>query len=271
MNKELIEEIDQIPMLPESILKVEKVYADEESSIKDMTDALSSDPVIIANILKIANSPLYGFSAEIKDIARAASLYGKDTIRSFALNIAANECVPIDVTPYEITSGGYIKKAQTQNALITNWVSKVDRSLLANLAPASFLIEIGKIMISRYLVNHQLEGKFKELCSNTDSTIEGNEKEVCGCNSYDVAATIFHHWNFDPELVHLVRYANTPDDALDEETKTLARYLHVAKTAVDFTGNLSKEGLEEAYDLIEEYELDRNKFDMAVEKIEEAA
>lgn len=93
MNKELIEEIEQIPMLPESILKVEKVYADADSSVADMTAALSSDPVVAANILKIANSPMYGFSQEIKDIGRAVSLFGKDTVRSFALNIAANECV----------------------------------------------------------------------------------------------------------------------------------------------------------------------------------
>jgi len=270
MNKELIEEIDQIPMLPESILKVEKVYADSESSIADMTEALSSDPVIVANILKIANSPMYGMSSEIKDIGRAVSLFGKDTVRSFALNIAANECVPINVGPYQITSGGYIKKANTQNALITNWVGKIDRSALSLLAPASFLLDIGKVIISQYLVNHKLDENFTNSLKEA-SQYEECEKEACGSKSYDVAATIFYNWNFDTELVHLVRYCNDPEDALDEETKQLAMYLKVAKTAVNFEGELSKEGLEEAYDLIAEFELDRDKFDTAVEKIELAA
>jgi len=270
MNKELIEEIDQIPMLPESIIKVEKVYADSESSIADMTEALSSDPVIVANILKIANSPMYGMSSEIKDIGRAVALFGKDTVRSFALNIAANECVPINVAPYQIKSGGYIKKAHTQNALITNWVGKIDRRALGLLAPASFLLDIGKVIISQYLVNHKLDEGFIASMESGEN-YEACEKEACGSKSYDVAATIFHNWNFDTDLVHLVRYCNDPEDALDEETKKLAMYLKVAKTAVDFNGELSKEGLIEAYDLIEEYELDREKFDDAVEKIELAA
>ena len=270
MNKELIEEIDQIPMLPESILKVEKVYANTESSVADMTAALSEDPVVVANILKIANSPMYGFSQEIKDIGRAVSLFGKDTVRSFALNIAANECVPINVAPYQIKSGGYIKKANTQNALITNWVGKIDRSALALLAPASFLLDIGKVLISQYLVNHKMDADFALALTKIES-FEACEKEACGSKSYDVAATIFHNWNFDTDLVHLVRYCNDPEDALDEDTKKLAMYLKVAKTAVDFNGDITKEALDKAYDLIEEYELDRDKFDVAVEKIEDAA
>ena len=270
MNKELINEIDQIPMLPESILKVEKVYADTESSVSDMTAALSEDPVVVANILKIANSPMYGFSQEIKDISRAVSLFGKDTVRSFALNIAANECVPINVAPYQIQTGGYIKKAHTQNALIINWVSKIDRSDLGLLAPASFLLDIGKVLISQFLVNNKLDEDFTLALSKV-SSYEECEQAVCGSKSYDVAATIFHNWNFDSNLVHLVRYANDPEDAIDEDTKRLAMYLKVAKTAIDFNGELSKEGLVEAYDLIEEYELDRSKFDDAVEKIELAA
>ena len=270
MIKELIQELDQIPMLPESILKVEKVYADTESSIADMTEALSSDPVVVANILKIANSPMYGFSQEIKDIGRAVSLFGKDTVRSFALNIAANECVPINVAPYQITTGGYIKKANTQNALVVNWISKIDRSALALLAPASFLLDIGKVLISQYLVNHKLNEDFS-LALTKVTSYEECEKAVCGSQSYDVAATIFHNWNFDSDLVHLVRYCNDPEDAIDEDTKQLAKYLKVAKTVVGFNGELTKEGLEEAYELIEEYELDRDKFDAAVEKIELAA
>ena len=268
MNKELTQEIDQIPMLPESILKIEKVYADRESSIADMTAALSSDPVIVANILKIANSPMYGMSSEIKDIGRAVSLFGKDTVRAFALNVAANECVPINVSPYNITAGGYIKKANVQNALVVNWVSKIDRDTLSLLAPASFLLDIGKVLISQYLVNHQKNDAFSSALTKAVS-FEECEKEICGSQSYDVAATIFHNWNFDSKLVQLVRYCNDPEDALDEETKQLAMYLKVVKTAVNFNGELLKEGLEKAYYLIEEYELDRESFDSAVEKIEQ--
>jgi len=269
MKKELIEELDQIPMLPEAVLKIEKIYADKESSVADMTKALSDDPLIVANILKLANSPMYGFSREIRDIGQAVSLYGKDTIRSFALNIAANECVPINVSPYGISTNGYIQKAQVQNALISNWAGKIDRSSLALLAPASFLVEIGKIIISQYIIKNSKEEEFKTALASA-SSVEKAEKEVCGSSSYDVGATVFFNWNFDSELVYLVRHCDEPEDASDEESKKLAMYLKVAKTAVDFNGEITKESLEEAHELIEEFELDLDRFEEAIEKIEAA-
>jgi HD-like signal output (HDOD) protein len=270
MKQELIKEIELIPMLPESILKIEKVYADPESSIQDMSAALQSDPVMVANILKIANSPLYGFSREIKDISQAVSLYGKDTIRSFAINIAANVCVPVNVEPYNISVNGYVKKAQVQNALITSWLSKVDRNALSLLSPASFLVEIGKIIISQYLVKNDLAEAFRADVNQSHS-FEKSELNLCGSRSYDVAATIFFNWNFNSDLVHLVRYADDPEDALDDETKNLAKYLKVAKSVVTFNGEITEESKKRAATLIEEYELNFDTFEEALGKVQAAA
>ena len=128
-----------------------------------------------------------------------------------------------------------------------NWVSKIDRSALGLLAPASFLLDIGKILISQYLANHKLDEDFTLALSKV-SSYEACEKAVCGSQSYDVAATIFFNWNFNTELVHLVRYCNDPEDALDEDTKRLAMYLKVAKTAVNFNGEITKENLGNIFD-----------------------
>ena len=71
--------------------------------------------------------------------------------------------------------------------------------------------------------------------------------------------------------MHLVRYADEPDDALDEETRNLARYLKVAKDVVNFNGEITEEALKEATDLIEEFDLNLEAFNNAVEKIQTAA
>jgi HD-like signal output (HDOD) protein len=178
--------------------------------------------------------------------------------------------VPINVDPYSISVSGYIKKAQVQNALITNWVGKTDRQALALLAPASFLVEIGKIIISQYLEKNNLSADFKSSVHENHS-YEKSEMSLCGSRSYDVAATIFFNWNFNSDLVHLVRYADEPDDALDEETKHLAKYLKIAKGVVNFNGEITEESLKEATDLIEEFGLDIDSFNNAVEKIQNAA
>jgi len=100
-----------------------------------------------------------------------------------------------------------------------------------------------------------------------------SEAEVasCGSKSEDVTATIFYKWNFDPDLVHLIRFANEPEDASDPETQEMAKFLKVAKEAITLEGQMTDATLAIARDLIDEYGMDQNLFDESVAKILSAA
>lgn len=65
---------------------------------------VEKDPMLTANILRSANSPLYGFSQEITTIARAISLFGMATIRGFALSSTIKKSFSINLEPYGITT-----------------------------------------------------------------------------------------------------------------------------------------------------------------------
>ena len=143
MRPELMEQIEHVPMLPETVQKVEAVYNNPNSGVVEMANAVKEDPIITAYILKTANSPLYGLSRTVTDVAQAISLLGKDTVRTFTIASAANTCMEIDLSPYGTTQNNYLARAQMQNALISRWVTKVDRSLLGHLSLASFLLELG--------------------------------------------------------------------------------------------------------------------------------
>jgi len=71
MTEDIIKKIKQLPPLPESAMKIEAVYQDPDSSFNDMVKILENDPLLTADILKAANSPLYGFSREINAISQA--------------------------------------------------------------------------------------------------------------------------------------------------------------------------------------------------------
>ncbi|MEK6659687.1 MAG: HDOD domain-containing protein, partial [Campylobacterota bacterium] len=56
MKISIIDSIKALPPLSSTIIQINKIYADENSTIKDMAKVIEHDPMIIANILKIANS-----------------------------------------------------------------------------------------------------------------------------------------------------------------------------------------------------------------------
>ncbi|WP_457593139.1 HDOD domain-containing protein [Hydrogenimonas sp.] len=265
MRKELIEQIEHIPTLPESIGAIERVYADKESSVADMAKAIESDPTMAANILKLANSPLYGLSREVTTIQQAVSLLGKDTVRNFAIHLAASSAVPIDVSPYGISAAEYAKRVEVVSALLNRWLSKADRSRLGSVGLAAFLSDIGEVVISHYLENQGLSEAFGAVLKEKGK--EEAEMQVCGSRSTDVAATLFHKWHFSSDIVHLVRFAASPDDAGDDETAKGARYLHIAKTVAGTDGQMKDADIKSAYAMLEEYGLEEEPFENALNAV----
>ncbi len=68
LKSSIIESIKVLPPLSSTITEINRICADKNSTIADMAKVIENDPMIVANILKIANSPLYGFGREIKNV-----------------------------------------------------------------------------------------------------------------------------------------------------------------------------------------------------------
>jgi HD-like signal output (HDOD) protein len=266
MNQKLLEQIDHIPSLPESVLAVEKVYATADSSVADLAKVIEKDPFLVTNLIKIANSPLYGFSRKVSSVQQISSLFGREAVRGFVMSIGANSCFDIDLSPYGISKEAYQKRAISMNAMVVNWACKIDKRMAELLAPASFLIDTGKIIISKYIKeNHQTQN-FKEALSKHQNSILA-ELEVVGSKGIDVTATLFNHWNFDPDLVHLIRFSDNPEDAHDDDTFNLAVHLKVITTLVGEDGEVTNDTIKEAYALAKEYEMNEKLLDDAVNKM----
>ncbi|MDD5202476.1 MAG: HDOD domain-containing protein, partial [Sulfurimonas sp.] len=58
MKSSIIESIKSLPPLSKTITDINMVYASEDSSIHDLAKVVERDPMIVANLLKAANSPL---------------------------------------------------------------------------------------------------------------------------------------------------------------------------------------------------------------------
>jgi HD-like signal output (HDOD) protein len=60
--------------MPKTIIDIETLRNSPNSDHQDLLEIIKKDPIIIANILKIANSAMYGFSGKVKNIKMAISL-----------------------------------------------------------------------------------------------------------------------------------------------------------------------------------------------------
>jgi len=262
MSEEIFKKIKQLPPLPESVMQIEAVYQDPNSSFNDMAKILEKDPLLTADILKAANSPLYGFSREINAISQAVGLFGMGTVRGFALASIVKKSFSLDLTPYGITNEMFSTLSKKQHALVTAWCLRKESRLLGVLSPAAFLVEIGKVLIAQQIIVDSKQEEFHEALRELVN-VEAAEREVVGIDTPEVSATIFSQWKFEESLVDVIRNCQNPEKA-DRDNKHAAQILHVVRVTVPINGLISDESITEAKELINRYSLDMKSFDSAI-------
>jgi len=265
MTEEILKKIKQLPPLPESAMQIEAIYQDPDSSFNDMVKILEKDPLLTADILKAANSPLYGFSREINAISQAVGLFGMGTVRGFALASIVKKSFSLNLSPYGINNEMFSALSKKQHGLITSWCMKKENKLMGVLSPAAFLVEIGKVLISQQIIADNKQEAFKDALANLDK-VEDAEKEIVGVDTPEVSATIFSHWRFEEGLVDVIRNCTNPDGAEDDD-KRAAQILNVVRVTVPINGVITDTSIAEAKELIEKYKLDMESFETAVKNI----
>lgn len=88
-----------LPSPPQAALQIMRACAQENTNNEELSKIASSDPVIAAEILRIVNSALFGFSGNIQSIAKAISILGLKALRNLALCVAVRDTLKKDAIP----------------------------------------------------------------------------------------------------------------------------------------------------------------------------
>ena len=256
----ILDKVKAFPPLDDTVTKVMSICNDDNGSVAELAKVVQADPMTMANILKAANSPLYGFSREIKSVSQAVSIFGMDTVKGFAFSSFLQKKMDLDLSPYGMKAEDFTALTEKQNAFAVKWFQK-KRTMLDTLALTSFLMEMGKIVLANILIEEGKAEDFKALVDETSSLseLEAIEKDVFGISNEEVTAIIFKEWNFDDVMCDAIKYLNHPEDA-DDEAKPFAQALQIIKTLVSTKTFDTAAQIEEATALAEKYNLNIEAF-----------
>ncbi len=238
MKSSLIESIKSLPPLSKTIMQINEITQNEDATIADLIKVIEQDPMIVANLLKAANSPLYGFGREIKTVQQAVSLFGMQQTKTIALGNAVKKLLNVDMRPYGITSDKFAEISSLQANLMLAWFNKIDTSMAQTLQLAAFLQETGKILIASDVIQDDEDISFASEIELTNN-IAQVEKTYVGVTSAEVTSAVFKHWGFGDEFIEMIHFSDTPISAPDE-IKKYALALHIVKTAVPVNKPLSE-------------------------------
>jgi HD-like signal output (HDOD) protein len=81
----LLDEYTEIASLPMIFVQINEALNSRSGSITDVSRIIGEDPGLTARLLRLVNSPLYGFPSRIETISRALVVVGTQQLRDMAL------------------------------------------------------------------------------------------------------------------------------------------------------------------------------------------
>ncbi len=264
MNELLSKTIENLPPLPETVVKLRN-YIDKAGSevrVQEVVNIISQDPLLTADLLRLANSPYYGFSREISTINQVVALLGVTNIKNIAIANSLKGKLTINVSPYGLDTQTFLNNSTEEVNFITEWLGDEDKKLAQELVPCVMLLRLGMILFSSMLIQQKKDKEFLELIKqNNYQNILFVENEFFGTDHLSFSGFLFNHWKFDEDLIESLAYITAPHAASDHVKKN-AYALAIANRIFEPYQGGSPYNVHEAVALIQEAASQGIKFDI---------
>ena len=260
--EDVLRRVESLPPLPRTIVLIEEYRRDNEKEIDKLHNIISKDALIVTNLLRIANSAMFGFRSKIETPLRAISLLGINFTISIAISTSSQKILVNSLSPYGLTNDTFMNSSNMASVLASLWLEKIDEKLKDEIILPALLLDIGKFILSNLIVSEHLDKEFK-IKIDEGIAIEDLEKEYFGFTSSFVTAKIFKHWRLNPNLVTSIEFVDDLENA-PEEFKEKAKILDVIKTATCIKEPLSNNSIKKALEKANKYGFDTKILENAI-------
>ena len=209
--EQFTQDIDHLVSLPSVGVRVNEVVNDPNSTAEDIAKLISQDPALAARVLRIANSPAYGLSAQITTITRAVAIVGTQLIRDLVLatsTISAFKDIPNELVSLEnFWSHSLYCGIAARLLAEQRGMKHAETEFLAGL-----LHDIGQLVIFRKEPENARRALLLSVEGPDDLALHKAEQAVFGFDHAQVGATLLRHWHFPDLLVACVEKHHAPQE-----------------------------------------------------------
>ena len=231
LKKKILRQMKDLPPIPQTILKAREIMTNPDSDFKELANLFETDQAIAAKILKLSNSPYYGYSGKITSIQRASVILGHKTLIELLTVIGTAGLLGSKLAGYWLDSGALWKHSLAV-AFGSRIIASKTNPALSNDAFTSGLIhDVGKLILDQY-IKERWE-LFEKFMADSEHTFLDAEKKILDLDHAEVASEVCKNWNIPEPLTVAIRYHHHPSQSNSSE---LAYIVHVADVIAMMTG-----------------------------------
>jgi putative nucleotidyltransferase with HDIG domain len=234
----LVENTDNLVSLPEVVIRVNELADDPHSSISDFEAIIQQDAALCAHLLKIVNSPFYGFPSSIDTISRAITIIGTEDLRNLALaTTAANALCKLESGMIDIHT---FWRHSLYCAIIARELAElIGKRHPERLFVAGLLHDVGSLAL--YNSHPEICGRIIARSHEQNRPLHEFERQELGFSHCDVGAALAEKWCFPTALVEVIRHHNQPSRA-DATYQVDASIIHIANCTANSIDRESNHG-----------------------------
>ena len=144
---EQIEKMGGLPSLPQTLLNVQTVAADDKSSAEDLAQCILKDQALTMRVLKVVNSAMYQrcYPEKVRTVRKAVIVMGFETVRKLALGLSVFDMMSkLSRSPYlaNIANHSLVTAAFAQILAEASGSAKLEEAFVAALVH-----DIGKVVL----------------------------------------------------------------------------------------------------------------------------
>ncbi|WP_172597577.1 HDOD domain-containing protein [Sulfuriflexus mobilis] len=221
--RDLVNAVGDAISLPESVARVNEIMNAPDSSAADIGEVIRQDPVLTARLLKIANSPFYGFPSRIDSIPRAITIIGMNELRDLLLATSAIQV--FSAFTNELVSMETFWRHSLRCAVIARLLAAhLHEANVERYFTAGLLHDIGYLLIYRELP--ELASQTLTHSTQNREIVHIVEQEIIGFDHAAVGGELLRQWNLPSALSEAVEFHHTPRFAKQHPKE--AAIIHIA-------------------------------------------
>lgn len=198
--------------------RLQALLQDRDTDLGDIVELVRIDPALTFQVIKLANSALYGLRNRCESLEDAVAHVGFGDIHQIVGLAVSRQTFQGELLAYDIAGGRLWENAVAVGALNAEFAGLACVDARAAYA-TGLLRNLGKVVLNNYAPHARYPGE----AAAPDVFLW--EKAQHGLNAPEVAAVLLDHWRFAPEMVRAVAAHRAPGEAGDDGS---AARLHVA-------------------------------------------
>jgi len=200
-RKDRILAVRDLPTLPKVLGEVNRLVERSDSSTEEIAKLISTDQVLSAKVLKMVNSPVYGFPGRISSIQHALVLLGFNVLRSIIVSTSVFEVMIENMVGlWEHSLGCAVACGVTARML--------DLKNVEEYCVAGLLHDFGKVVATVQLPD--LKPEIERLVAERDLYYLEAEREVLGFGHDRINAWLADHWKLPANIKEGLAYHHKP-------------------------------------------------------------